>query len=168
MFAHPGKKLLFAGDEFGQRDEWRAGASLDWHLTNDPAHAALQRLVGDCNRVYRERPALHALDAAWEGFEWISFDDRTNTVFAWVRWAPHRADHVVVAMNFSGARIDGYRIGVPNAGRYHEILNSDAAIYGGGNDGNLGEVVSAPIPMHGFPNSIVIALPPLSGIYFAP
>ncbi len=168
MFAHPGKKLLFAGDEFAQRDEWRASTSLDWHLTGYAPHAGMQRLVGDCNRVYRERAALHAQDASWEGFEWISFDDRANTVFAWVRYAPGRSEHVVAAINFSGMRIEGYRIGVPQAGTYHEILNSDAAIYGGGNVGNLGAVTTEPIAMHGFPNSIAIVLPPLAGVYFAP
>jgi 1,4-alpha-glucan branching enzyme len=168
LFAHPGKKLLFAGGEFGQRDEWRAGRSLDWHLAAQPAHAGLQRLVGDCNRLYRERAALHALDAAWEGFEWIAFDDRVNTVFAWVRYAAGRADHVIAAVNFSGRPIDGYRIGVPHAGRYHEILNTDAAIYGGANVGNLGEVQSEPVPMHGYPNSIAIVLPALAAVYFAP
>jgi len=168
FFAHPGKKLLFAGGEFGQRDEWRAFRSLDWHLAGAPPHAGLQRLVGDCNRLYRERAALHALDAAWEGFEWIAFDDRVNTVFAWLRHSADRAEHVIAAMNFSGRRIDGYRLGVPQAGRYHEILNTDAAIYGGGNVGNLGEVASEPIAMHGFPNSIAIVLPPLAGVYFAP
>jgi len=168
QFAHPGKKLLFAGGEFGQREEWRAGRSLDWHLAADGRHAGVQRLVGDCNRIYRERRALHAQDATWEGFEWIAFDDHANTVFAWVRYAAGRTEHVVAVMNFSGQRIDGYRIGVPHGGRYHEILNTDAAIYGGGNEGNLGAVATEPIPMHGYANSIAIVLPPLAGVYFAP
>jgi 1,4-alpha-glucan branching enzyme len=168
LFAHPGKKLLFAGGEFGQRDEWRAGRSLDWHLSAYPPHAGVQRLVGDGNRVYREYAALHERDAQGEGFAWLVYDDQVNTVFAWVRYAADRDDHVIAVANFSGARIDGYRIGVPAAGRYHEILNTDAAIYGGWNDGNLGEVETQPIPMHGFPNSIAVVIPALSAVYFAP
>jgi 1,4-alpha-glucan branching enzyme len=168
QFAHPGKKLLFAGDEFAQVDEWRSFKSLDWHLTSDASHGGMQRFVGDCNRLYRERAALHALDTSWEGFEWIQFDDFTSTVFAWVRYAPGRHDHVIAVLNFSGARVTNYRVGVPHAGRYHEILNSDAAVYGGGNDGNAGEVHTEPIPASGFPQSIAVVLPPLAALYFAP
>jgi 1,4-alpha-glucan branching enzyme len=166
MFGHPGKKLLFSGAEFAQGPEWRYYTSLDWHQLDYPQHAGVHRLVGDLNRVYREQPALHERDATGDGFEWIQYEDRTNAVFAWVRYDAARTSHVVVACNFSGARIDGYLLGVPRAGTYHEILNTDAAIYGGGNDGNLGLVRSAPVPMNQFGESIAVVLPPLSAVYF--
>ncbi len=168
MFAHPGKKLLFAGDEFGQRDEWRYSASLDWHLTQWHAHSGLQALVGDGNRLYRDLPALHARDASGDGFEWIQYDDRRHAVCAWIRYDATRATHVVVACNYSGVRLDNYRLGVPHAGHYRELLNTDAALYGGGNEGNLGGVHAEPVPMHGRPQSIAITLPPLAAVYFAP
>jgi 1,4-alpha-glucan branching enzyme len=167
MFAHPGKKLIFAGGEFGQHDEWRSSTSLDWHLTAWPPHRGLQRLIGDLNRLYRERTALYERDATGEGFEWILHDDRQNAVIAWVRYDAQRASHVVVVANFSGVRIDGYHVGVPQAGTYHEILNTDAADYGGGNEGNLGAVETAPLPMHGRAQSLSVTLPPLAVIYFA-
>jgi 1,4-alpha-glucan branching enzyme len=168
MFAHPGKKLLFAGDEFGQVDEWKSWTSLDWHIAREPRHAGLQRLVGDCNRAYRERPALHERDATGEGFEWVVLDDAQNGVVAWIRYDAGRRNHVVGVANFSGIRHDGYRLGVPHAGTYAEILNTDSAIYGGGNEGNLGAVATAPVPMHGRPQSLSITLPPLAFVMFAP
>jgi 1,4-alpha-glucan branching enzyme len=168
LFAHPGKKLLFSGDEFGQRDEWRYDASLDWHLTQWLAHSGVQRLVADCNRLYRELPALHVRDAVPEGFAWIQYDDTRNAVCAWVRYDERRDGHVVVACNYSGVRLDGYRLGVPRPGTYREILNTDAAAYGGGNEGNLGGVHTEPIPMHGYAQSVAVVLPPLSAIYLAP
>jgi 1,4-alpha-glucan branching enzyme len=168
MYAHPGKKLLFSGGEFGQYDEWKSWTSLDWHLAQWPPHAGVQRLVGDCNRLYRELPALHERDATAEGFEWILGDDRRNGVAAWVRYAGGRRQHVVAVANFSGVRLDRYRIGVPQAGEYHEIFNTDAAIYGGANEGNLGRVATRPIPMHGRADTLEITLPPLSLLLFAP
>jgi 1,4-alpha-glucan branching enzyme len=168
MFAHPGKKLIFMGSEFGQHDEWKSWTSLDWHLAGWPEHSGLQRLVGDANRAYREFPAMHQLDASADGFEWIVFDDRRNAVAAWIRYAPERASHVVCVANFSGIRLDGYRLGVPQAGTYHEIFNSDAAIYGGGNEGNLGQVATEARPMHGRLQSLGVTLPPLSFVLFAP
>ncbi len=167
-FAHPGKKLLFAGGEFGQWNEWRFNASLDWHLTQWHPHAGLQRLVADCNRLYRDLPALHLRDAAPEGFAWIQFDDARNGVCAWLRYDTAGATHVAVACNYSGVRLEGYRLGVPHAGAYREVLNTDAAIYGGGNAGNLGLVQTDPVPMHGHPQSIAIVLPPLAALYFTP
>jgi 1,4-alpha-glucan branching enzyme len=168
MFGHPGKKLLFAGGEFAQRDEWRDEASLDWHLTQWPPHSGVQRLVGDCNRLYRELPALHVCDAESGGFEWIQFDDERNAVCAWVRFDAERRGHVIVACNYSGVRLDGYRLGVPQAGAYREILNTDAAIYGGANEGNFGGVETAPVPKHGRAQSISVVLPPLSAVFFTP
>ena len=168
LFAHPGKKLLFSGGEFGQWNEWRFNASLDWHLTQWLPHTGLQRLVADCNRLYRDLPALHARDAEPDGFAWIQFDDTRNGVCAWLRYDAGHAGHVVVACNYSGVRLDGYRLGVPQAGSYREILNTDAAAYGGGNEGNLCGAQTEPIPMHGHAQSIAICLPPLTALYFTP
>jgi 1,4-alpha-glucan branching enzyme len=168
MFGHPGKKMIFAGGEFAQRDEWKDEASLDWHLTQWLPHSGMQRLIGDCNRLYRELPALHERDAAADGFEWIQYEDVRDAVYAWVRWDAPRANHVVVVCNFSGARLDGYRIGVPQAGTYRELLNTDAGIYGGGNEGNAGAVHTDPVRMHRREHSLVLTLPPLAALIFAP
>jgi 1,4-alpha-glucan branching enzyme len=167
MFGHPGKKLLFAGGEFAQWNEWNSAYSLDWHLTQWPRHAGIQRLLGDCNRLYRELPALHERDATGEGFDWIQYDDQRNAVCAWIRYDAGRRNHVVVVCNFSGVRLDAYRIGVPQSGTYRELFNSDAALYGGGNEGNSGAVHTEPIPMHGRDQSIAATLPPLCALYFA-
>jgi 1,4-alpha-glucan branching enzyme len=111
---------------------------------------------------------LHVRDASGDGFEWIQYDDRRHAVCAWVRYDAWRDGHVVVVCNYSGVRLDGYRVGVPRAGTYREILNTDAAIYGGGNEGNLGGAHTDDVPMHGRPQSIAITLPPLAALYFAP
>jgi 1,4-alpha-glucan branching enzyme len=165
---HPGKKLLFAGCEFAQRDEWKADTSLDWHLTQWLPHSGVQRLVGDCNRLYRELPALHARDATADGFEWIQYDDERNAVCAWLRYDAKRASHAVVVCNYSGIRLDGYRIGVPHAGTYRELINTDAGIYGGGNEGNLGAAHTDPVAMHGREHSLALVLPPRTAIILAP
>ena len=168
MFGHPGKKLIFAGSEFAQWQEWNSERSLDWHLTQWARHSGVQKLIGDCNRLYRELPALHERDATGVGFSWIQYDDARNAVCAWARYDAHQAHHVIVACNYSGVRLDNYRLGVPLPGTYREILNTDAALYGGGNEGNLGAVHSEPIPMHGRGQSVSVTLPPLSTLYFAP
>jgi 1,4-alpha-glucan branching enzyme len=168
MFGHPGKKLIFAGGEFAQWSEWKADTSLDWHLTQWLPHSGMQALVRDCNRLYRELPALHARDATPDGFEWIQYDDWRNEVCAWVRYDAQHHSHAVVVCNYSGVRLDGYRIGVPWPGRYRELLNTDAAAYGGGNEGNLGAVHTDPVPMHGREQSLALRLPPLTALIFAP
>jgi 1,4-alpha-glucan branching enzyme len=168
MFGHPGKKLLFGGGEFAQRDEWKDESSLDWHLTQWLPHYGMQRLIGDCNRLYRELPALYARDASGDGFEWIQYDDMRNAVCAWVRYDAQRTSHAVVVCNYSGVRLDGYRIGVPQAGTYRELLNTDAAVYGGGNEGNLGAVHTDRVTMHGRAQSLALTLPPLAALIFAP
>ena len=167
MFGHPGKKLLFAGGEFGQWGEWNAATSLDWHLTQWHRHSRVQALVSDLNRLYRELPALHQRDATPDGFEWIQYDDDRNAVCAWMRFDAAHEGHVVVACNYSGVRLDSYRLGVPRAGYYRELLNTDAARYGGNNEGNLGGLTAEAIPMHGRPYSIAVTLPPRSALYFA-
>jgi 1,4-alpha-glucan branching enzyme len=168
MYAHPGKKMLFSGDEFAQEREWNFNVSLDWHLLENPLNAGIQTLVGDLNALYRGTPALHERDATDEGFNWIGYDDRANAVVAFVRWSAGHTGHVVAAFNFSGRQINGYRIGVPNAGTYREILNTDSGRYGGHDIGNLGAVYTEDIPMHGQPHSITLTLPALSAVWFTP
>jgi 1,4-alpha-glucan branching enzyme len=168
MWAHPGKKLLFAGGEFAQRAEWRAEASLDWHLRQYPLHEGVRRLVQDLNRLGRTLPALHERDSEPEGFEWIAYDDARNGVIAFARWDAARENHVVCVVNFSGARHDRYLIGVPARTRYREILNTDAQAYGGGNVGNAGFVDATDRPAHGRAASLSLTLPPLSAIWLAP
>jgi 1,4-alpha-glucan branching enzyme len=168
MWAHPGKKLLFGGGEFAQRAEWRAQASLDWHLARFGPHAGVQRLVRDLNHIARERGALHERDCEPDGFEWIAYEDRRNAVVAFIRWDAAREGHLVCVCNFSGARRDGYAVGVPRQARYAELVNTDAAAYGGANLGNGGSVTASDRPAHGRPFSLSLTLPPRSAIWLAP
>jgi 1,4-alpha-glucan branching enzyme len=167
MWAHPGKKLLFAGGEFAQRGEWRAQASLDWHIVHG-RHAGVTQLVIDCNRLGRSLGALHERDAEPSGFEWISYDDRRNAVIAFVRWDAARNGHVVCVCNFGGVEHAGYLIGVPRGGRYREVLNTDAAAYGGADRGNGGGADALERPSHGKPYSLALRLPPLSALWLTP
>ncbi|SLN53018.1 1,4-alpha-glucan branching protein GlgB [Roseisalinus antarcticus] len=165
MWAHPGKKLLFMGQEFGQRPEWNAEAQLDWDALQNPGHAGLSRLVRDLNGLYRDMPALHARDCRADGFEWIDGAAEAASVYAWIRRGEDGSAPVIAVFNFSGVAQSDWRLGVPQDGFWREILNSDAGIYGGRDRGNLGGVASAPTPSHGQANSISLTLPPLSGIY---
>ncbi|MPZ10718.1 MAG: 1,4-alpha-glucan branching protein GlgB [Kiloniellaceae bacterium] len=166
MWGHPGKKLLFMGQEFAQPGEWNHDRSLDWHLVSDPRHAGVQALVRDLNRLYRASPALHELDCEAAGFEWIEANAAAESVFAWVRRGRDGARPVVVVCNFTPVERAAWRLGVPAAGRWAERINSDAADYGGQGRGNLGGVHSRPVPCHGRPDSIEILLPPLSTLIF--
>jgi 1,4-alpha-glucan branching enzyme len=168
MWAHPGKKLLFAGGEFAQRAEWRAQASLDWHLLQYTPHEGVSRLVRDLNRLGREIPALHERDSEPGGFSWIAYDDARNGVAAFVRWDAGRSGHLVCVLNFSGVRHDRYRVGVPLHTRYREVLNTDAHAYGGSNVGNAGVVDATSRPAHEHEASIVLSLPPLAAIWLTP
>ena len=165
MWAHPGKKLLFQGGEFGQWDEWRYNQSLDWHLTQFPLHAGLSRLVQHLNHLYKTHPAFYELDDTHEGFEWIDFHDSDNSVVAFMRKSSD-GQAIVFAMNGTPVVRGGYRIGVPRPGFYKEILNTDAEVYGGGNVGNYGGVPSELIPWQGREHSIQIELPPLAVVGF--
>ena len=167
MWTHPGKKLLFMGGELGQWSEWNHDGELDWSLLDQPDHAGLQRLVRDLNRLYTAEPALHRLDAKAEGFEWIVGDDATNSVFVFLRKAPGCAP-LLCALNATPEPHYGYRVGVPQGGRWREVLNSDAAIYGGGNFGAGGHVDAARQDAHGQPCSLELALPPLAMIVLKP
>ena len=166
MWAHPGKKLLFMGQEFGQTNEWNAGQSLDWHLVQYPEHQGLQALVRDLNRVYRETPALHARDCEPEGFRWIVADDRSQSVLAWLRTGGPDDPPVAAVSNFTPVPRSEYRLGLPRAGRWREILNTDASLYAGSGTGNMGEIIATDTPWNGFPASAAIFLPPLATMYF--
>lgn len=161
QYTMPGKKLLFMGGEFGQWHEWNHDQELDWALFGHRFHDGLRRLVGDLNEIYKTHGALHELDTSPEGFAWIQCDDAHNSVYAYLRYAKNRNDFAVVALNFTPVPRDSYRLGVPKAGFYTELLNTDAEIYGGGNVGNLGGTYSEPIPMHGHAQSISVRIPPL-------
>ena len=166
MYTHPGKKLLFMGGEFGQWHEWDHDHSLDWHLTQWEPHSQLQRFVSDLNALYQREPALHEVDFSWKGFDWINFRDIDKSIIAFERRAADVNDRLVVACNFTPVPREGYRIGVPFAGEYEEVLNSDSAHYGGSNVGNRGMTPSDPIPWDGREHSILITLPPLGVVIF--
>ncbi|MCX5519170.1 1,4-alpha-glucan branching protein GlgB [Kaistia defluvii] len=166
MWGHPGKKLLFMGQEFGQAREWNFDQSLDWHLLADPQHSGLQDFVRDLNTAYRSHPALHARDCEGEGFRWVIPDDKDQSVFAFLRFGAPGDKPVLVISNFTPVVRDFYRIGLPEAGRWREILNSDATIYGGSGVGNLGAVQATAVPAHGFPASAEFVLPPLATVFF--
>jgi 1,4-alpha-glucan branching enzyme len=165
QYAHPGKKLLFMGQEFAQRHEWSEAGSLDWHLLQHESHRGVQRLVADLNRFYASEPALHEVDFEWTGFEWIDANDGDNSVLTFLRRGRTPGDFVVAIMNATPVPRSRYRIGVPEAGAYREVFNSDADRYGGSNMGNMGEVRAEPIRHMGRPYSIELTLPPLAAIY---
>ncbi|WP_075216205.1 1,4-alpha-glucan branching protein GlgB [Mongoliimonas terrestris] len=173
MWAHPGKKLLFMGCEIGQWREWNHDASLDWHLLDDPGHAGIQALVRDLNRLYTAEPALHATDAEPAGFTWAVGDDRENSVFAFLRNPPaagtaEGSGPVLAVSNFTPVPRHDYRIGVPRPGFWREIVNTDAAAYGGSGLGNGGGRESEPIPAHGHPQSLALTVPPLATVWLKP
>jgi len=168
QYASPGKKLLFMGGELGQWHEWQDSSQLDWALMGQPYHDGLRRFVSDLNQLYRTHGALHELDFQPQTFAWIQCDDWQNSSYAFIRYGKDRKDFIVVALNFTPVPRAGYRLGVPRAGYYSELLNSDAGIYGGGNIGNLGGCYSEPIPMHGHPQSISLTLPPLAMVMLRP
>ncbi|MCY1174499.1 1,4-alpha-glucan branching enzyme GlgB [compost metagenome] len=167
MWAHPGKKLLFMGCEFGQWREWNHDSELDWYLLQYPEHQGVQRLVGDLNRLYREVPALHEQDCQPQGFQWLIGDDAQNSVYAWLRWSSS-GEPVLVVANFTPVPREGYRIGVPFGERWQELLNSDAELYAGSNVGNLGAVASEAVASHGQPLSLALNLPPLGVLIMKP
>ncbi|WNO53651.1 1,4-alpha-glucan branching protein GlgB [Stakelama saccharophila] len=165
MWTHPGKKLLFMGCELGQETEWNHDAPLPWDLLDDPRHAGIQRLVRDLNRLYAEQPALHRRDTDPGGFTWIVGDDADNSVFTFARFGDDDDVPVVVLLNLTPEPRTGYRTGMPRGGRWVEIFNSDADLYGGSNFGNGGAVEAADEPLHGQPASASVTLPPLAAIF---
>ncbi len=165
QWTYPGKKLLFMGQEFGQRSEWNFDAELEWQALDYPPHAGLQLLVRDLNRLYVEHPALHGHEFEAEGFEWIDCHDAAQSVISYQR--RHGEDFVVVVLNFTPVVRHGYRLGVPRQAPYRVIFNSDSTFYGGNNLGEM-RVASEPVPWMGHPWSIVLTLPPLAGMILKP
>jgi 1,4-alpha-glucan branching enzyme len=161
-----GKKLLFMGDELGQWREWNHETSLDWHLLEDPAHRGLQRWVRDLNTTYRADPALHELDWQPEGFAWIDCHDADQSTLAFLRRGSRDGDACLVACNWTPVPRHNHRLGVPWGGEWQEILNSDAPLYGGSGQGNLGGAATTPVAWHGQSQSIVVTLPPLAVVVF--
>ncbi len=167
QWAHPGKKLIFMGDEFGQSAEWSEGRSLDWWHTEDPLHDGLRRLLGDLNALYRAQPALWQKDDDASAFRWIDADDSAHNVISFVRYAAD-GPPVVVVVNFAGVPHENYTLAFPHAGTWEEVLNTDSATYGGSGVGNLGQVVAAKEPHHGYEASTTVRLPPLGVVFFTP
>ncbi len=161
MFAHPGKKLMFMGSEFGQWREWNHDASLDWHLLDGPMHAGLRRWVRDLNQVYQRERSLHEVDFDGAGFSWIDCNDNENSVVSLLRRARNPQDFTVLLANFTPLPREEYRVGVPDGGWYREVLNSDAEMYGGSNMGNGGGVMATDEPAHGFGHTLSLTVPPL-------
>ena len=168
MFGLPGKKLCFMGGEFGQTREWSHERSIDWHLLGEgPYHVGMKRAMADLNRLHRDYPALHRLDSSPEGYEWVEANDGQRSTLAFLRKSDEPDDALVLCVyNFTPVVRDDYRLGVPFAGRWKEIFNSDAEYYGGGGIGNLGGVDSSDTPSHGHGQSLVLRLPPLAGVFF--
>jgi 1,4-alpha-glucan branching enzyme len=164
MWTHPGKKLLFMGGEFAQRREWTHDGELEWWAASMPGHDGVRRWVADLNRVYRDEPALHQLDFSSDGFQWIDCSDALHSVIAFLRRPRGGAPALLVACNFTPVPRTNYTLGVPAAGRWQEILNSDAKVYGGGGWGNLGGVDAMPLASHGQPWSLSLTLPALSTV----
>ena len=165
QFMHPGKKLLFMGQEFGQREEWSEARSLDWHLLQWDSHRGIQRLVTDLNHLLSSEPALHEVDFHWQGFEWIDCNDGDNSVLSFLRKGKTEDDLIVVVSNATPVVREGYIVGVPRAGFYKEIFNTAAGYYGGSNVGNGGGQNAANDPRQGRPYSLCLTLPPLAAIY---
>jgi 1,4-alpha-glucan branching enzyme len=166
MYAQPGKKLLFMGGEFGQWREWDHDTSIDWHLLDHPPHRGLQRWVRDLNTAYRGEPALHEYDCEPRGFEWIDANDSEASVISLLRKGRSPDDDVLVVCNFTPVTRYNYKVGVPRGGRWDEILNSDAPLYGGSGQGNFGGVTAAPVAHHGRPYLLTITVPPLGMVAF--
>jgi 1,4-alpha-glucan branching enzyme len=166
MFGHPGKQLLFMGDEFGQWREWDHDRSLDWHLLGQPRHAGLQRWVRDLNTLYRGEPSLWQRDGSPDGFEWIDCNDHERSLVSFVRRAADATDLLLFVCNFTPVPRQNYRVGAPVEGHWAEVLNSDATLYGGSGMGNFGGADTTPLPMHGRSWSLNVTLPPLSVVVF--
>ncbi len=168
MYAHPGKKLLFMGSEFGQWEEWCHDSSLPWDLLRWDSHRGLQALVRDLNRLYVSTRALHEVDFRPDGFEWIDFHDVDNSIASFLRRGKDPGDFLVCVFNFTPVVREGYRVGVPAPGLYQEVMNSDSAFYGGSNVGNVGGAHAEAISWNGRPWSVKLSLPPLGALYLRP
>ncbi|WP_029040739.1 1,4-alpha-glucan branching protein GlgB [Cucumibacter marinus] len=167
MWGYPGKKLLFMGQEFAQRNEWNESRALDWWLMDAPAHAGVAHLIADLNRVYRDNPALHARDCEPDGFEWLMADDADQSVFAWLRKADGEKP-VAVVVNMTPVARENFQVPAPKPGRWREILNTDSERYGGSNTGNQGVIEAKAEAGRGWPASFTMTLPPLATVYLEP
>ena len=166
MYANPGKKLVFMGGEIGQWREWNHDAGLDWHLLDNPQHEGARRWLEDLNKAYRDIPAMHELDNSPEGFEWIDCCDTENSIVSIVRRSSSRpGEMLAIVLNFTPLPRHNYQIGLPRGGRWKEILNSDATLYGGSGQGNMGGLDAVPIPLHGRRWSVPVTIPPLGAVF---
>jgi 1,4-alpha-glucan branching enzyme len=168
QWTHPGKKLLFMGGEFGQWREWNHDDSLDWHLLQFPLHQGVRRFVQDLNRLYRSEPALHRRDFSIDGFAWVDLHDWEASIVSYLRRDPDSGEMLLVVCNFTPVVRHNYRVGVPHGGYWAEVLNSDASLYGGSGQGNLGGRDAAPVATHGHFHSLCLTLPPLAILCFKP
>ena len=166
MWEHRGKKVVFMGGEVGQRREWAHEDSLDWHLLQYAEHEGLRRWVADLNRLYRAEPALHSVDFDPAGFEWVERRDAENSVLSFLRRPRGGGAPVLAVCNFTPVPRVNYVVGVPSGGRWGELANSDATLYGGSGMGNLGGVEAAPVPAHGRFHSLTLTVPPLAALLF--
>ena len=168
MWAHPGKKLLFMGNEIAQEQEWSEERSLDWHLLEAPGHAGVQSLVRDLNRAYRDTPALYERDYDGTAFWWLEPNDAEASVFAFARIGEDARKPLVFVANLTPIPREGYRVGLPVPGRWRELINTDAGSYGGSGLGNLGGVDTEDVPWMSQYHSAVLTLPPLGAIWLTP
>lgn len=168
MYTLPGKKLLFMGDEIGQWQEWSHNTSIDWHLLNESGHAGIRRWVRDLNSFYRAEPALHELDCWADGFSWLDANNAGQSVLCFYRRGASGGANLLVICNFTATVYRNFRLGVSERGRWDEVLNSDAQIYGGSGQGNMGSVTTAPIGSHGLAQSLNLVVPPLAVLVLKP
>ncbi|HYO09680.1 MAG TPA: 1,4-alpha-glucan branching protein GlgB [Tepidisphaeraceae bacterium] len=168
QWVQPGKKLLFMGGEFGQWAEWNHDSSLDWNLLWWESHKGVQQLVDDLNRLYRNEPAMHEGDCEPFGFEWVDANDSEQSVTTFLRRGRRKDDVLMVAMNHTPVPRYNYRVGVPVGGTWREVLNSDAKVYWGSGQGNLGDIGASPLPYHAWPRSLTLTLPPMGAIIMKP
>src|SRR5687767_7141284 len=165
MWAHPGKKLLFMGGEFGQWREWNEQDSLDWHLLEDPLHKGVQTLLRDLNRIYREENSLWEADAEPAGFQWIDADNASENIVSFIRRSPATGKELVCVGNFSPIPREGHRLGLPKSGKYPLLINTDAAKYSG-EGSEVQTLMADEIPLHGQQYSAIVPLPPLATLWF--
>jgi 1,4-alpha-glucan branching enzyme len=168
MWAHPGKKLLFMGNEFAQRNEWNHNQSLDWHLLNYAPHQGVQDWVRDLNQCYQQYPALHQRDHHSDGFQWLDCNNADNNILVFCRFDIDKQQPVVIVVNMSPQVYHHFRIGVPTDQPYSEILNSDHSHYGGSHVVNEATYKTQPTQWQGMPYSLVITVPPLGCSLWAP
>lgn len=166
MFAHPGKKLMFMGDEFAQRGEWNHENSIEWHLLQYDSHRGVQTLVADLNALVTREPSLHEIDFEWHGFEWVDCNDADSSVLSFLRRGKNPDDFILFVGNYTPVLRESYRVGVPAPGPYREIFNSDAGCYGGSNAGSLVPLIAEPTPWNNQQYSLNLRLPPLGAILY--